>query len=630
MELIIADKISKGFGGPAVLGAASFRIVAGDSIGLVGPNGAGKTTLMKILAGLESVDSGRLERQRGLKVGYVEQSPAFPRTETIGDYLLRDVRPAQLILEKTAAELASASEESLKQKLAAYTDATERFEAVGGYAALDRGLAALSGLGLEADPEQVLSSLSGGERSLLQFSRALVSRPDLLILDEPGNHLDYLGLAWLERFLQAYSGTLLVISHNRYLLDAVCRTIWHLEHGELTCFTGNYTSFRTEWERLRAEREHEYRTQERKARELETRVKQLRSIASSQYNPPAQVLNKLGAAKRKLSETLEARGERPRAERVVGLDLGTGKSRADIALQFDGLDLSAGGRVLLEKASMSIACGERVALVGLNGSGKTTLVRRIVSEGDWNSGLIRIGPSLTVGYLSQIPHFSHPGGTILEEVRSWGSLSSDQAFATVAPFLFGYEDMGKRVGVLSGGEQNRLQFARLVYQGASFLILDEPTNHMDIRSREAIEAALTEFEGTLLVVSHDRYFLNRTVDRVVELHERTLRSYRGGFSDFFAARYVELPRLGRRTGVDGRQGQSDDSVADVSSESRRSADTDWEGTIARLEEELSGLQLQRVEAEDTGDRRRSTELSKRIDLLEERVTRAYRRWVDAD
>ncbi|HUX20424.1 MAG TPA: ABC-F family ATP-binding cassette domain-containing protein, partial [Spirochaetia bacterium] len=569
--------------------------------------------------------------------------------ETVGDLLLREVSPALRAMQEAEAGLSEATDDTLDVRLASYQKATERFEAAGGYDALERGLAFLSSLGLEVESSQVLTTLSGGELSLLVFARALLGRHDLLILDEPGNHLDYLGLAWLERFLGGYAGTFLVISHNRYLLDAVCRTIWHLEGGRLTRFTGNYTAFRSEWDRLRAEREHEFQANDRKARELELKVKELRSIASSQYNPPAQVLNKLGAAKRKLEEAIDARGERPVAARSLDLDLGSGSSRADIAISFKKLDLSIGGNTLLEGASFHMRCGERVALVGANGCGKSTLLERIVHEGDWDNGPIRIGPSLKLGYLSQVPSFSHPKATILEEVRSWGPLSADQAFGFVAAFLFAYEDMGKRVGVLSGGEQNRLQFARLVYEGATLLILDEPTNHMDIPSREAIEGTLSRFEGTLLVESHDRYFLNGVVDRVVEFQERRLESHKGNFSAFFAGRYASLPKLSGsvvRRGLERRSGPSlseppgreaaapppdnGKPAADRNPgriRQRRPTETNWEATIHRLEVELAALE---GEGNDGKGQERKGELDERIALLRERIDTAYRNWMESE
>ncbi len=640
MEQIIAHTLSKGFGGPAVLDSADFRIVQGDRIGVVGPNGTGKTTLVRLITGAETPDRGRIEPAPGLRIGYVEQVPTIGEAETVGGLLLREVEPAREAMEEAQGALAETPEGGLDAALAAYQAATDRFEAAGGYDALERGIALLSSLGLEVDPEQELATLSGGELSLLVFARALIGRPDLLILDEPGNHLDYLGLAWLERFLAEYPGTFLVISHNRYLLDAVCRTIWHLEGGGLTQFTGSYTEFRQEWERLRREREHEYRTNDRKARELEQKVKELRSITSSQYNPPAQILNKLGAAKRKLEEAKEARGERPDAERSIDLALRGGGSQADIAINFTGLDLEIGGRRLLEGASFDMRCGERVALVGANGCGKSTLLERIVNEGNWDSGPIRIGPSLKLGYLSQVPRFEHPRATILEEVRSWGPLSIDQAFAIVAPFLFAYEDLGKRIEVLSGGEQNRLQFARLVYQSSNLLILDEPTNHMDIPSREVIEAALERYEGTLLVVSHDRYFLNTVVDRVVEFQDRTLVSHEGDFSEFFAERYRELPKL---SGAVGRRGSSRRTANSTSKRetaqprpdgpeqsastpdspaARRQGSTDWEATIHRLEQELAELQATEREGLSDGDA-----VARRMQLLKERIETAYRNWL---
>ncbi|KGE73394.1 ABC-F family ATP-binding cassette domain-containing protein [Spirochaeta lutea] len=536
MELITANGISLDFGAEPLLNRASLRILAQDRIGLVGPNGAGKTSLLKLLTRTDGLapTQGSLTTMPGLRLGYAPQIPDTSGLATVEDLILRELRPFQHRLAEAEHTLAEGDPDRMDALLARYQEAMDRFEQAGGYHALDAGLAALDRLGCRLPPHRRLDSLSGGQLSLLGIAAAVIHKPHLLILDEPGNHLDFRGLSWLEGFLTNYPGAVLMVSHNRYLLDSVCTRIWHLQGGEFAAFTGSYTAFRADLARQRADREHEFRIQDRRARDLEQRVKQLRSVASSQYNPPAQVLAKLSAAKRKLSQAQETRGTRPVQDHGLGLELKAHQtSRADIAIQGTNLDLEIAGLMLLRDANFLISSGERVGIVGPNGCGKTTLLTKIMEQGSWDNPVLRIGPSMTLGYLSQIPVFNRPQGTIMDEIRSWGPLTMDQAFDLAKPFLFSYRDMDKPLGVLSGGEQNRLQFARLMYSGANLLILDEPTNHMDIPSRESIEAALDGFTGTLVTVSHDRYFLDGVVSRILAFYGDELIDHPGGFSSWF-------------------------------------------------------------------------------------------------
>ena len=551
MELVTASNISFSFGLSPIVSRASLRVLEKSRIGLTGPNGAGKTTLFRLLlpdSDLEP-DEGSIRYSPDLGVGYAAQIPDVSEQQTVEQAILAPLAPYQEALSRAETALSTADSANAEQLLAAYQRAVDAFEAAGGYDALATGLAALDRLGCPLEPDRELSSLSGGQLSLVGIASAVIHRPQLLFLDEPGNHLDYKGLEWLEEFIRGYPGAVLLISHNRYLLDTVCTEIWHLQSGELDSFTGTYTMFRADLARRRADRDHDFRIQDRRARELELRVKQLRSIASSQYNPPAQVLNKLGAAKRKLAEAEEQRGDRPDQDRKIQLDLSqVDRTRADIAIEVSDLELHVGGQRLLGPTSFLIEGGQIVGLVGTNGCGKTSLLKRILEEGSWDNPQIRIGPSMKIGYLSQVPNHQNPKGTIMDEVRSWGPLSRDQAFDLTKPFLFAYRDMEKVVETLSGGEQNRLQLARLFYSGANLLILDEPTNHMDIPSREAIEAALDGFKGTAVIVSHDRYLLDSVAQRTLGFHAQGLHDVEGGFSAWLGyAKSLESAQVKTRT-----------------------------------------------------------------------------------
>lgn len=544
MELINANKISLNNGFKDILIEADFRILEGEKYGLIGPNGVGKTTLIRMILGELEPDKGTLVVKKNAKIGYVPQQPDYDEGQSIESFLVAELAPIIGEMRRCEEEMASPDREVMEKALADYQGICERFESAGGYGALDRGENLLGRLGLENSLKQKMGTLSGGERSMVFFARALLANPELLILDEPGNHLDYLGLAWLEQFIKNYSGAVLIVSHNRYLLDKTCTHLLDLFAGKMTLFTGTYSEYRIEKYRAGLILQSEYEQTRKEMAQLEKKIKQLQSIAQSQYNPPATVMRDLGAAKGKLARLKEKNLEKPvLEEKAINVDFGDENSKSHIAFQIRNFSFAFGDNLIFDRADLEIHCREKVALVGPNGSGKSTLINALIHNSDWDSRHLRIGPSQEVGYLSQVPSFTEGAVTIEDEVRSWGPISSDEAFKLVANFSFEFKDMEKRLEVLSGGEVNRLQLARLMYRKTNFLILDEPTNHMDIQSREMIEEAVSQFSGTVLVVSHDRFFLDQLVDKVVEIDNKKLVVYEGNFSRYFKAKYPVLPRL---------------------------------------------------------------------------------------
>lgn len=544
MELLKAVKVNLKNGSKDILVYSDFRILEGEKYGLIGPNGAGKTTLINLILGKSSPDSGILNIKKDLKIGYLPQVQEFESDIKIEDFLLKDLEPIQKELNRLEKLMADASPENMDKILLKYQKQGELFEAAGGYEALERGENLLKKLGLDNSLEQSMGTLSGGERTLVFFAKALISKPELLILDEPGNHLDYLGLAWLEAFINSFKGAVLIVSHNRYLLDKTCNYLFDMFNGELINFKGNYSSLKVKKYKRALNLQSEYESSKKRIESLTKKVKQLQSITSSQYNPPASIVAQLNDAKRKLKEERDKNLEKPVIENdSLKLSFGKEVSKSDLALDIKDFSFSYSDKTLFDSAELSIKCGEKVALVGPNGCGKTTLIKRIIEKADWNRDNFRIGPSQKVGYLSQIPEFSDGAITVSDEIRSWGALTEDDAFSIAKKFSFDFKDMGKNLKFLSGGEVNRIQLARLMFNKTNFLILDEPTNHMDIGSREIIEEAISRFKGTLLVISHDRYFLDNLVTRVVELNNKKLISYYGNFSDYFKNRYPVLPRL---------------------------------------------------------------------------------------
>ena len=620
MDLIKATKLNLHNGSKDILNNVDFRILEGQKYGLIGSNGVGKTSLIRLLLGDDEADSGSLYKHPGLKVGYLPQQPLYDKQQPIEEFLLTELSPIMKRMRDFEQLMSQSSQEDLEKILKKYQKECDLFEAGGGYGAIEKGETLIKQLGLDNSLKQEMGTLSGGERSLIFFARALLASPDLLILDEPGNHLDYLGLAWLESFINNYKGAVLIVSHNRYLLDKTCTVLFDMFAGKMTTFTGNYSSYRIEKYRNAIIEQSEYESSQKKMDKLVKEIKQLQSIAMSQYNPPATIMSKLGAAKRKLEDERKKNLERPKIEDdAINVDFGDENSKSRIAMQVKEFNWAFGDKKLFENAELEIHSREKVALVGPNGSGKTTFINAVLNHGDWNDKNLRIGPSQIIGYLSQVPTFNDNAVTIEDEVRSWGSITREGAFSIAKNFSFSYQDMEKRLSVLSGGEVNRLQLARLMYNKTNFLILDEPTNHMDIQSREMIEEAIRKFNGTVLVVSHDRFFLDQLVDRVIEIDKLKLISFAGNFSEYFKAKYPALPRLSGEIKKRGTERKKEDK--DLSNDTHH-----LEVRIQEAEDEKEELEKDLKDSFSNNDHQKGRKIASKLDKLSSRLNKLYEQW----
>lgn len=619
MELIKATNINLNNGSKDILIDADFRLLEGEKYGLIGPNGVGKTTLIRLLLGDIEPDKGSLWKKPGLKVGYLPQQPLFNKNDSIELFLLNDLEPISKIMSELEMEMSSASTENMEKLLVIYQEQTELFESFGGYSALEKGENLLKQLGLDNPLDQEMGSLSGGERSLVFFAKALLSEPELLILDEPGNHLDYLGLAWLESFIQGYKGAVLTVSHNRYLLDKTTTHLLDMFKGRLGTFKGNYSGLRANKLRDVIKEQSIYEASVKKIDKLVKKIKDLQSIAMAQYNPPAAVMSQLSDAKKKLSQE-RARGlTKPELDgNKIVVDFGNENSKSKVAVEINNFSFGFDEKILFDKVNMKMFCGEKVALVGINGAGKSTLINRLLQKGDWSDDTLRIGPSQSVGYLSQVPKFDNNSETIVDEIRSWGELTHQDSINIAGKFAFTFMDMDKKLSILSGGEINRLQLARLIYHKFNFLILDEPTNHMDITSREIIEEAIRSYTGTVLVVSHDRYFLDQLVDRVVEIDNKKLNSFNGNFSEYFRAKYPVLPRLSGN--VKSRGGERKVEIYNNFSANL------IEKRIEETESEKINLEKELKAAFDNKDTAKGRKLSSRLEKLSSILDKLYRDW----
>lgn len=610
------------YGSQQVLKGVTFEINSEDRLGLIGPNGSGKTTMLKILLGEDVPSEGGVHIASGVRVGYVPQYVDAGDDELVMDWLIAEYVVLETELRAAESAMAEASADDLDAAMESYQVARDRYDAAEADRRPDEAQKVLDSLGLGGKEDQLIGTLSGGEKNVLSLAKALMNDPDFLILDEPGNHLDFQGLAWLEEFLISFKGAVLIVSHNRHTLDRVATGILTLEDGKVSRYVGGYSDYRQTRLRELMAQQADYAANQKRLAQLEALVKRLELTARAKASKKAG--KRLRSRRSQLAREEEQAVEKPTSEvSAIGAEFKDGKTQANIVLQVRGYSKRFDDNSLLENVDMDLTSGERVAIIGPNGSGKTSMLKDIVDLGDWENDVIRIGPSIRTGYAAQQQEVLDGGRTLLEAMKSSPPESNDTvAFALLRNFLFTREDLEKKVSNLSGGERNRLQLATLMKLKPNFLILDEPTNHMDIPAREAIEDALYEYEGSILVVSHDRYFLDKIVDRVVELEDRDLTSFDGNFSEYWQATQKTITgSTGRVTtrGSDRKKGRIERAElrADVASLERRIEEA--EADKLELEQSLSDA----FEAKDLrAGKKLNRDLVRNTALLED----LYKQW----
>lgn len=522
MLLASLAHVSKDFGGNPVLRDIDLEILTGERIGLVGENGGGKSTLFRLLADQDQPTSGVVTRKRGLTIGYLPQeadpqqghltvfeavSAASPGLQSLSARLSE-------LEEQMASPTIAANPAQMDLVLAAYGKAQERFDALGGYTLQHRVETVLQGLGFGTSWHNVeIGTLSGGEKKLVNLARILLRQPDLLLLDEPDNHLDLQARTWLEHYISAYPGAVMIVSHDRQLLDRAVHKIFEIEDGTLSTYAGNYSYYFEERQHRLLKQYELYTLQRDEIKRLETSMHRLKEWAK--LNPKFS-----GRAEDmvKRIERIKAQGvSKPVLDRDrirVNLDAErSGKKVVEIHALGQRLD----GRVVFEAFDLTILYGERLGIVGANGSGKTTLLKTMLGLLPAATGSVKIGASVALGYYAQEQETLPRESTPLDFVRRLRPMTEPRAISFLRGLLFSLDDMHTPIARLSGGEKSRLQIARLMLTDANFLLLDEPTNNLDIASTEVLEAALEEFEGTILTVSHDRYFLDKIVDKIIAL-----------------------------------------------------------------------------------------------------------------
>lgn len=530
--ILACQNVSKAYGAKEILNAVNFHIEAKEKAAIVGINGAGKSTLLKIITGEEEADSGNVSIAKDITVGYLAQHQEQYYNQTIYEELLsakKDVIDLQEQIRQLEKEIETLDGTELNDALERYARMNHTFEMQDGYAFESQITGVLKGLGFdESDFNRPVEELSGGQKTRVSLGRLLLSRPDIILLDEPTNHLDLNSIAWLENYLKNYDGAVIIVSHDRYFLDKIVTKVIEIENTRSEIYHGNYSYYADKREEVRLSKYRAYMNQQAEIKHQEEVIAKLK-----QFNREKSI--KRAESREKMLNRIE-RIEKPQEiHDDMRLTLTPDIESGNDVLLVEGLSKSYSSTPLFSDITIDIKKGERVALVGNNGTGKTTILKIINQLIPKDSGKIVLGAQVHIGYYDQEHQVLHPEKTIFDELHdSFPSMTNTRIRNVLAAFLFTGDDVFKEINDISGGERGRVSLARLMLTGANFLILDEPTNHLDITSKEILENALTSFPGTVLYVSHDRYFINRTATRILELTDKGITSYLGNYDDFIA------------------------------------------------------------------------------------------------
>lgn len=539
--LLSVTNIHKSFLEVPILKNVSFHIEDHDKAAIVGINGAGKTTLLRIIMGELSADEGLVTLAKGKNVGYLSQHEAVLKENTIYQELL-SVKQEILIMERQMhtmeLQMKSAQGERLDKLMEDYADLTHRYEQANGYAYQSELTGVLKGLGFaEEEFHKSISTLSGGQKTRVALGKLLLLKPDLIILDEPTNHLDLSSITWLETYLLNYKGAVIIVSHDRFFLDRIANKVIEIDNAKASVFSGNYTAYAAAKEIQRTAARNAYLKQQQEIKHQEAVIEKLKSFNREKSIKRAESREKMLEKIDVLEKPVEVRAD-------MQLALTPRKESGMDVLQVEGLAKAFGSLSLFQDLSFSLKKGEHVAIIGDNGTGKTTILKIINELLPPDCGSIRLGANVQIGYYDQEHHVLHPEKTLFEEISDdYPFLNNTEIRNTLAAFLFTGEDVFQQIKTLSGGERGRLSLAKLMLSEANFLILDEPTNHLDIQSKEILEDALNAYTGTVLYVSHDRYFINRTAHRILDLNRRVLTNYLGNYDYYLEKREEQLARI---------------------------------------------------------------------------------------
>ncbi len=623
--ILSCSNICKSFGENDILKQVSFHIEDHEKAAIVGINGAGKSTLLKVLIGKLNADDGVVTWAKGASIGYLAQHQDLEGAETIYDALLEVKKPViqmEARIRSLELEMKSASGDELETKLSEYSRLNHEFEMADGYSYQSEITGVLKGLGFTEDEfSKPITALSGGQKTRVSLGKLLLTKPDILLLDEPTNHLDMESIAWLETYLRNYSGAVIIVAHDRYFLDRVVTKIIELDMGHCTVFSGNYSAYSDKKAVLRDAAIRAYLNQQQEIRHQEAVIAKLKS-----FNREKSI--KRAESREKMLDKIERLEKPTQANDSMDIRLEPDVVSGNDVLTVTDLSKSFDTQTLFTNVDFEIKRGERVAIIGNNGTGKTTLLKIINGIIPADSGQIRLGSKVHIGYYDQEHQVLHMDKTLFQEIQdTYPNMNNTQIRNTLAAFLFTGDDVFKLIRDLSGGERGRVSLAKLMLSDANFLLLDEPTNHLDITSKEILESALNRYTGTVLYVSHDRYFINRTATRILDLTDGSFINYIGNYDYYlekkedveaaFAARQMAEAGNNRTAGANGTQAQSVSAVSGVSSASSQAPMTaSAAGSLAD-----GKMDWKAQKEEQARLRKRQNELKKVEDKIHELETR---------
>ena len=638
--ILSCNNITKTFGTDAILSDCSFHIEEREKAAIVGPNGAGKSTLLKIIMGRLPADDGTGTISKDKTLWYLAQHQNLSSDGTIYDELLsvkKDIIALEEKIRETEQQMKNATGEQLDTLLDQYTKMNHQFELENGYAYQSEIVGVLKGLGFTEDDFSLpVNTLSGGQKTRVALGKLLLSKPDIILLDEPTNHLDMESIRWLENYLLGYNGSVIIVAHDRYFLDRIVTKIIEIENTHVTVFSGNYTAYADKKKILRNMQLKEYLNQQREIKHQQEVITKLK-----QFNREKSI--KRAESREKMLDKLEVVDKPAEINDKMNIELNPSVISGNDVLSVSHLSKAFDDNTLFTDISFDIKRGERVALIGNNGTGKTTILKIINDILPADSGEIKLGSKVTIGYYDQEHHVLDPDKTLFDELQdAYPDLNNTQIRNTLAAFLFTNDDVFKYIRDLSGGERGRVSLAKLMLSNANFLILDEPTNHLDMVSKEILENALNSYTGTVLYVSHDRYFINTTATRIIELVGQTTVNYIGNY-DY----YIEKKDALTAAALAGKPADSSSAVSAAQKNAQKeSAKADWkhskeeqallkkkknelkktEERITVIEDRLKAIEEESALPEVCTDTARLLELHKESTKLSEELDTLYEKW----
>lgn len=628
--ILSCNNISKSFGTDVIIKSCSFNIEDHEKAAIVGINGAGKSTLLKIITGIEPADTGLVTLAKDKTLGYLSQQQNLNSDNTIYDELLsvkHYILDMEAQLRRIENQMKSADDTALETLMKKYSDLNHEFELNNGYAYKSEITGVLKGLGFaEEDFTLNVNTLSGGQKTRVALGRLLLSKPDIILLDEPTNHLDMESISWLENYLLNYSGAVLIVAHDRYFLDKIVSKIIELDNGNATVFSGNYTDYASKKAILRNMQLKEYLNQQREIKHQEEVITKLK-----QFN--REKSNKRAESREKMLNKMEFVDKPEILNDKMDIKLEPNVISGNDVLTVDNLTKGFDGTVLFDNICFQIKRGERVALIGSNGTGKTTILKLINGIIPADSGSIYLGAKVNIGYYDQEHHVLDPDKTIFDEIRdAYPDLNNTQIRNTLAAFLFTNEDVFKYIKDLSGGERGRVSLAKLMLSNANFLILDEPTNHLDITSKEILENALNSYTGTVLFVSHDRYFINSTATRIIELANKTVVNYIGNYDyylekkDILGAKPITNNISKSSSSAISKLNWQEEKVKQAQQKKIKNEIKRTEERMALIEAEIEELDNMYADPAISSDTAKLMEIHTRKEALSKELDELYDKW----